>query len=155
MGKYVLRRLLQMIPVVLGVTILVFTIMFIPGRTLFEAANRGIAAYGLKLEAVSLGKTLPFGISGKGITLSSESGELLRIRSGRLALEILPLLAGEIALSAHAEIGSGSLDASMSLLRSPSTKITVKNIRLEDIPFFQTVAGVRSPRRSAGSVSPP
>ena len=32
MGKYVLRRLLQMIPVVLGVTILVFTIMyFIPG----------------------------------------------------------------------------------------------------------------------------
>ena len=32
MGRYVLRRLLQMIPVVLGVTILVFTIMyFIPG----------------------------------------------------------------------------------------------------------------------------
>jgi ABC-type dipeptide/oligopeptide/nickel transport system permease component len=32
MGRYVLRRLLQMIPVILGVTILVFTIMyFIPG----------------------------------------------------------------------------------------------------------------------------
>lgn len=32
MGRYILRRLLQMIPVVLGVTILVFTIMyFIPG----------------------------------------------------------------------------------------------------------------------------
>jgi ABC-type dipeptide/oligopeptide/nickel transport system permease component len=32
MGRYVLRRLLQMIPVVIGVTILVFTIMyFIPG----------------------------------------------------------------------------------------------------------------------------
>jgi ABC-type dipeptide/oligopeptide/nickel transport system permease component len=32
MGRYVLRRLLQMIPVVLGVTILIFTIMyFIPG----------------------------------------------------------------------------------------------------------------------------
>ena len=32
MGRYVIRRLLQMIPVVLGVTILVFTIMyFIPG----------------------------------------------------------------------------------------------------------------------------
>jgi len=31
MGRYILRRLLQMIPVVLGVTILVFTIMyFIP-----------------------------------------------------------------------------------------------------------------------------
>ena len=32
MGRYILRRLLQMIPVILGVTILVFTIMyFIPG----------------------------------------------------------------------------------------------------------------------------
>jgi ABC-type dipeptide/oligopeptide/nickel transport system permease component len=32
MGKYILKRLLQMIPVVLGVTILIFTIMyFIPG----------------------------------------------------------------------------------------------------------------------------
>jgi ABC-type dipeptide/oligopeptide/nickel transport system permease component len=32
MGRYILRRLLQMVPVVLGVTILVFTIMyFIPG----------------------------------------------------------------------------------------------------------------------------
>ena len=32
MGRYVLRRLLQMIPVILGVTILIFTIMyFIPG----------------------------------------------------------------------------------------------------------------------------
>src|SRR5512139_2841244 len=32
MGRYVLRRLLQMIPVILGVTILVFTILyFIPG----------------------------------------------------------------------------------------------------------------------------
>jgi ABC-type dipeptide/oligopeptide/nickel transport system permease component len=32
MGKYILRRLLQMIPVILGVTILVFTILyFIPG----------------------------------------------------------------------------------------------------------------------------
>ena len=32
MGRYILRRLLQMIPVILGVTILVFTILyFIPG----------------------------------------------------------------------------------------------------------------------------
>ena len=32
MGRYILKRLIQMIPVILGVTILVFTIMyFIPG----------------------------------------------------------------------------------------------------------------------------
>lgn len=123
---------------------LILTVMFIPGRTLFEVANRGISPYGLKLEAVSLGKVFPLGISGKGITLSSESGELLKLRSGRLALEVLPLLAGKISFGVHAEIGSGYLDSSLSILHSPSTRVEVKNVRLEDIPFFQTVAGIKA-----------
>lgn len=51
MGRYILRRLLWMIPVVLGVTILVFTIMFfIPGDPVkmmlgVEATPDDIAAY--------------------------------------------------------------------------------------------------------------
>jgi ABC-type dipeptide/oligopeptide/nickel transport system permease component len=55
MSRYVLRRLLQMIPVVLGVTILVFTIMyFIPGDPVKmmlgpEATAADIAAYREKL----------------------------------------------------------------------------------------------------------
>jgi type II secretion system protein N len=141
-----INRILRIIGLITGGTVLllVMTVMFIPGRTLFEAANRGISPYGLKLDAVSIGKAFPFGISGKGITLSSESGELLKLRSGRLALELLPLLAGKLNLSIRAEIGSGSLVSSLSLLRSPSTTIVIKNVRLEDIPFFQTVAGIKA-----------
>jgi ABC-type dipeptide/oligopeptide/nickel transport system permease component len=55
MGRYILRRLLWMIPVVLGVTILVFTIMyFIPGDPVkmmlgTEATTAEIAAYRQRL----------------------------------------------------------------------------------------------------------
>jgi type II secretion system protein N len=126
------------------VLFLIMAIMFIPGRTIFEAANSGLSPYGLRLEAVSFGKAFPVGIKGKGITLSSEAGELLKLRSGRLSLELLPLFVGKVTFSVQAEIGSGSLVSSMSLLRSPSTKIEVKNVRLEDIPFFQTVTGIKA-----------
>src|SRR6185369_5455575 len=141
-----ISRILRIIGLVTGAAVLflLLAIMFIPGRTIFEAANSGLSPYGLKLEAVSFGKAFPIGISGKGITLSSESGELLKLRSGRLALELLPLLVGKVCISVRAEIGSGSLVSSMSILRSPSTKIEVKNVRLEDIPFFQTVAGIKA-----------
>jgi len=141
-----ISRILRIIGLVTGAAVLflLLAIMFIPGRTIFEAANSGLSPYGLKLEAVSVGKAFPIGISGKGITLSSESGELLKLRSGRLGLELLPLLAGKITFSIHAEIGSGSLVSSISLLRSPSTRIEVKNVRLEDIPFFQNVAGIKA-----------
>jgi type II secretion system protein N len=139
-------RILRIIGLGTGaiVLFLILTVMFIPGRTIFEVANSGLSPYGLKLEAVSFGRAFPVGIKGKGITLSSESGELLKLRSGRLNLELLPLLAGELAFSTNAEIGSGSLVASMSFLRSPATKIEVKNVRLEDIPFFQNVAGIKA-----------
>jgi len=141
-----ISRILRTIGLFTGAAVLflLMAIMFIPGRTIFEAANSGLSPYGLKLEAASFGKAFPVGIKGKGITLSSESGELLKLRSGRLGLELLPLLAGKISFSIHAEIGSGSLVSTMSLLRSPATKIEVKNVRLEDLPFFQTVAGVKA-----------
>jgi type II secretion system protein N len=139
-------RILRITGLVFGalVLFLIMAIMFIPGRTIFEAANSGLSPYGLRLEAVSFGKAFPVGIKGKGITLSSEAGELLKLRSGRLSLELMPLLVGKVTFSVQAEIGSGSLVSSMSLLRSPSTKIEVKNVRLEDIPFFQTVTGIKA-----------
>ena len=57
MGRYILRRLLWMIPVVLGVTILVFTIMyFIPGdpASLMVGADATPAQIAAKREALGL-----------------------------------------------------------------------------------------------------
>jgi type II secretion system protein N len=136
-----------------GAILFIFlTILFVPASVLMNAANRGLSQYGLKLGAASFGKSLPLGIKGSGITLSSESGELLNIRNGRLSLDLLPLLAGKLSISADAEIGSGTFAASLSLLRSPSTRIAVKNVRLEDIPFFQSVAGMKASGILSGKV---
>lgn len=129
------------------------TIMFVPASTLLSAANSGLAGYGLRLEAMKFGKALPLGIVGEGFVLSSESGELLKVRKGRIMLDILPLLSGRVNISISADIGSGSLESSLSLLRVPSTAITVKNIRLEEIPFFQTVAGMKATGLLSGRVA--
>ncbi len=131
---------------------IILTALFIPAKSLLNAANRGLTQYGLKLEAISFGKLLPLGIKGTGVTLSSESGELLKVRTGRVSIELLPLLSGRLILSIGADIGSGSLVSSLSLLRSPSTYLELKNVRLEDIPFFQSVAGMKAGGILSGKV---
>ncbi|NVN98765.1 MAG: type II secretion system protein GspN [Geobacteraceae bacterium] len=137
-----------------GLILFVFlTIMFVPASTLLSAANGGLSGYGLRLEAMKFGKALPLGIKGEGFVLSSESGELLKVRTGRITLDILPLLAGRANISISADIGSGTFDSSLSLLRAPSTAVTVKNVPLEDIPFFQTVAGMKATGLLSGRVS--
>jgi len=136
-----------------GTIVFIFlTTLFIPADLLLKAANNGLSQNGLKLGATSFSKLLPLGIKGADITLSSESGELLKVRKGRLSLDLLPLLAGKLSLSIDAEIGSGSFSSRVSLLRSPSVSIAVKNVRLEDIPFFQNVAGMKAGGILSGKV---
>lgn len=128
-----------------GAILFVFlTALFIPADLLLNAANRGLAQHDLKLDAASFRRSLPLGIKGTGITLSSGSGELLKVSNGGLFLELLPLLTGKLILSMDAKIGAGTIDSSISLLRSPSSHIEVKNVRLEDIPFFKSVAGMKA-----------
>jgi len=135
-----------------SILFLFLTVLFIPATTLLNSANSGLSQYGLKLDAASFAKALPLGIKGSGITLSSASGELLRVGKGRLLLELLPLLSGKVVLAIDAEIGSGTLVSSLSLFRRPSTRVEIKNVRLEDIPFFQNVAGMKTSGILSGRV---
>lgn len=137
-----------------GVVLFVFlTVLFVPADVLLNAANRGLSRYGLTLGAATFGKTLPLGIKGTGFSLSSTHGELLKVRKGKLSLELVPLLTGKLVFAVNAEIGSGTFNASLSLLRSPATRIAIKNVRLEDIPFFETVAGMKAAGILSGSVA--
>jgi type II secretion system protein N len=136
-----------------GVFLFIFlTALFVPTQVLLNAANRGLSQYGLTLGAASFGRSLPLGIKGTGMTLSSGSRELLKVRKGRLSLDLFQLLTGKLSLSIDAEIGSGTFVSSLSLLRSPSTNIAVKNVRLEDIPFFWSVAGMKAGGILSGKV---
>jgi len=137
-----------------GVLLFIFlTTLFVPADLLLKAANRGLSQYDLKLDSASFSKALPLGIKGSGFILSSREGELLKIREGKLSLDLLPLLTGKLVFSIEAAIGSGTFNSSMSLLRSPATQITIKNVRLEDIPFFQTVAGMKANGILSGAVA--
>lgn len=146
--------LLRSLGLTLGGVLLfiLLTTLFVPADVLLKAANRGLSQYDIKLSAASISKALPLGIKGTGFILSSEEGELLKVRRGKLCLELLPLLAGKLVLTIDAEIGSGNFTASLSLLRSPATQITIKNVRLEDIPFFQNVAGMKAAGILSGKV---
>jgi type II secretion system protein N len=123
---------------------LILTALFIPGTVIISAANSGLSKYGLTLDVADFGKALPLGIKGKGLTLSSSDGELLKIDKGRLAFELLPLFLGRVSVVIDAEIGSGTMTAALSLMRAPSARIEVKKVRLEDIPFFRTAAGMKA-----------
>ena len=136
-----------------GLLLFIFlTILFIPASALLKTANRALAQHGLTLSAIRVGKALPLGITGEGITLSSASGELLTISRGSLYFELLPLLTGKARISTSATIGSGSLRASFTAGRAVATSINLKNIRLEDIPFFKNVAAVKASGILSGSV---
>jgi type II secretion system protein N len=137
-----------------GALLFIFlTTLFVPADVMLRAANRSLAGYNLKLGAASFGKALPLGIKGTGFILSSDAGELLNVRKGKLSLGLLPLLTGKLVFNIDAEIGSGSFTSSLSLLRSPATQIAIKNVRLEDIPFFQTVAGMKAAGILSGKVA--
>lgn len=135
-----------------AVLFMLLTVLFVPASVLLQAANRGMAQYGLHLTAASFGKALPLGIKGTGITLSSASGELVSLAKGRLSVALLPLFAGRVVVNVKAAIGAGSLDASLSLLRQPATSIAIRNVRLEDIPFFRTVAAMKTSGILSGKV---
>lgn len=136
-----------------GLFFIFLTALFVPADVLLNAANRGLAQYGLKLAAASFGKALPLGIKGSGFILSSDAGELLKVRKGRLSLALVPLLSGKLVFTIDAEVGSGTFSASLSLLRSPATQLAIKNVRLEEIPFFETVAGMKAAGLLSGKVA--
>lgn len=131
---------------------ILLTLLFLPSRLLLQVTNNGLAQYGLKLDSVRIGKSLPLGIKGEGMTLSSPSGELVAVRNGRLSIELLPLLTGRLTVDLEADIGSGTVGGAISLLRSPATRLTVKNVRLEEIPFFKNAAAMKASGILSGKV---
>lgn len=126
---------------------LYLTLLFIPAGSLLQAAAAGLAQHGLTLGVAECRRSLPLGIVGSGITLSSTAGELLKIDRARLNVRILPLLIGRLSIAMEANIGAGTLSASLSQRRTPTLTCRLHNLRLEDIPFFRSLAGM-----SAGGI---
>lgn len=119
---------------------LYLTVMLIPSSELQNLISRAVVPYGLTLSTTSFGKALPLGIRAKGATFSSQTGKILTFDRITLKLQILPLLAGRALITCDAVIGAGTLAAEAEITRKGTLILSGNRIRLEDIPFFSTVA---------------
>ena len=121
---------------------LVLTICFVPDPELQAVAARALQQEGYTLHAAHFGKALPLGLKAADLEISDDRGVLLKAQQASFRLSLLPLLTGKLVLACRVAIGTGQAVADYSL-RDGETRIEINGIRLEDLPFIQTVTGAR------------
>lgn len=125
------------------VCFLFLTLLFTPNDAIKGALVRAAENAGYNLDCTGFGKRFPVGVKARTLELSSAKGSLVKLRDARLGLKLLPLLIGRIELSYSGSIGTGELAGDLTLGKNPGWSVQARGIRLEDIPFFTTVAGAR------------
>ncbi|ACM19248.1 type II secretion system protein GspN, putative [Geotalea daltonii FRC-32] len=120
------------------------TILFVPGRELQEVFARALAREGYTLQSRSFGLAFPLGIRSSGVEIGTEKGAVIRLDKASVKLRVLPLFLGKIVFGYHGSIGKGIIDGEFSPLKKGSLKFEMAGVRLEDIPFFQTVTGAQA-----------
>jgi type II secretion system protein N len=122
---------------------LVFTLCFIPDRELQALAARALQHQGYSLRAGRFGKAFPLGVQAVNLEIADDRGVLLKAEKAAIRLNLLPLLAGRLTISAQAVIGAGQVAGDYSP-RGGDTQFELRGVRLEDLPFIQTVTGARA-----------
>ena len=124
------------------VLFLYLSLFLVPDREFKELAARLLEREGYSLRASRFGMALPLGFKAADLEISSDSGPLLKARRASVRLRLLPLLAGKVTFGYRVDIGTGYVEGDFSP-RKGEIRTEARGIRLEEIPFFQTVAGAR------------
>jgi len=122
---------------------LALTYCFIPDRELQALAVRALQQEGYTLRAARFGKAFPLGVIARGLEISNERGPLFAADKATIRLVLLPLLAGKVTTNLEADIGAGHVAGEYSM-GNGAAKVDIKGVRLEDLPFIQTVTGARA-----------
>jgi type II secretion system protein N len=123
--------------------LVIFTILFIPAREIRDTLARGLKRQGYSLRTGYFGKAFPLGIKTRNLEILDERGSLVKLDEVTARIAILPLLVGKVVVNYHAEIGKGTIEGYFSPRWNREFSAVADNVQLEDIPFFQTVAGAR------------
>lgn len=118
-----------------------FTVVLIPSRELEGIVSRLLAREGYTFHAARFGNAFPLGISAKGVTIATDEGPVLRFDRVTARLALLPLLTGKAVVTIDAAVGPGHVSGSYLLRNDGKGTLEARDVRLEDIPFFKTVAG--------------
>lgn len=127
----------------------VLTLLFVPNRDLQGFVERAAARQGYTLAVTGLGKALPLGITARRMELADGRGPLLVLDEPAIRLNLLPLLAGRVRLACTARVGGGDLDARATVSGAGALQLSARGVRVEEIPWFQTVAGTRAKGKMA------
>jgi len=137
------------------VLFLYLTLCFVPNDALKGVLVRAAGNAGYTLDLTGFRKGFPLAVKARAVEVSSEQGLLLKVSDARVGLEVLPLLIGKARVAYRGHIGTGEFSGTVTLGRKPGWNILAKGVRLEEIPFFGTVAGarVRGELRLTGEVA--
>ena len=122
---------------------LFLTVLFIPNDAIKGVLVRSAENAGYRLELTGFGKSFPLGLKAEAVELSSEKGALLTLRETRVHLKLVTLVTGNPALAYRGRIGTGEISGDLSLGKKQGWNIQCRGVRLEDIPYFATVAQAR------------
>ena len=120
------------------------TLLFIPNDAIRGVLVRAAGNAGYTLDCTGFGKAFPLGLKARTLELSSDKGSLVKLSDARLGLRLLPLMLGRVGLDYSGRIGGGGeLGGEIALGKAPGWSVQARGVRLEDIPFFASVAAAR------------
>ncbi|HBA88640.1 MAG TPA: type II secretion system protein GspN [Geobacter sp.] len=122
---------------------LLLTLLFTPNYAIKGVLTRVAENAGYTLECTGFGKSFPVGLKSDAVALSSEKGELIKLRDVTVRLELLPLLTGRTRFAYRGRIGAGGLEGDFEPGKNGGWSVQGRGIRLEEIPFFSSVAEAR------------
>jgi type II secretion system protein N len=126
------------------VLFLLLTLLLIPDMALKQAATRALATNGFTFKATSFGKALPLGLKGTRLEIGTEAGPIVVLDDASVRLRLTSLLSGRVAFSLHGRVGSGAIDGTITVAPRHGFTLAIKDLPLEAVPFFATVAGTQA-----------
>lgn len=116
-------------------------LLLIPSSQIQGLVERAVAQQGYTMTTGSFGTAFPLGVRGRDVVIADGRGALLKVDRITLRPAFLPLFTGVVAVIADVTLGPGNLTATWRSGKTGGISADIAGLRLEDIPFFKTVAG--------------
>jgi type II secretion system protein N len=120
----------------------IFVIVFIPSGVLQGFVEHSLAKAGYTFRAGEFAKAFPLGVKARRMEIGDDRGMLFKADEAEARLKILPLFSGKVELGFSFAMGEGRIKGEIILNRGGGATFVAGRVRLEDIPFFTTVASV-------------
>jgi type II secretion system protein N len=123
------------------VTLPPLTLLFIPDSVIRLAVSQALASNGITVHAAKIGTTLPFGIRASKLAFANTATSLITLDRFSLQLRPLSLLSGNLSFNVTANVGTGTINGTITLLPHLQGLLQINMLELADIPLLATASG--------------